>query len=452
MNICILHYSFAPVIGGVETVIREHARRFAKDGHSVTVVCGEGFSDQAGVELVLLPELMREHPLVLEAQRELDNGRAGEAFRSLAAEIKARIVPILARADILFAHNVLTMPFNLALTSVLWQLAEERAPGGCRLVAWIHDVAALNPDYQIRHSVEFAPVVAQSPIRRQGPAYQIRHAVEFPWNLLYRACPGFEYVAVSEQRAEAFRSLTGVDTRAVVPNGVDPVAMLGLTPSVAAVCEEEDIFELDLTLFHPTRILKRKNIELGIRVSAALVAKGCRCRYLVTGAPDARARDGDSYFESLRQLAKELGAPVVFLADRFGVTERDMAGLYAVSDVLFYPSAQEGFGLPPLEAALFRLPIFCSDIEPLRSMWQGRANFFPVEITPSELADRLMAFAEGSAALRAQKLAVAKHSWRAIHSNYLQPMLASSLQPDHNGRPLLRKEGSESHRPKVITL
>jgi glycosyltransferase involved in cell wall biosynthesis len=50
------------------------------------------------------------------------------------------------------------------------------------------------------------------------------------------------------------------------------------------------------------------------------------------------------------------------------IPREDLYGLYARAGAFIYPSAFEGFGMPVLEALAARLPVACSDIEPLRSI------------------------------------------------------------------------------------
>ena len=47
-RIVILHYSCSPVVGGVESVIAEHARLLVDNGYAVTVIAGEG--EHSGVK------------------------------------------------------------------------------------------------------------------------------------------------------------------------------------------------------------------------------------------------------------------------------------------------------------------------------------------------------------------------------------------------------------------
>src|SRR5439155_15342924 len=163
------------------------------------------------------------------------------------AELTRRIGSVserlFANVEIVVLHNVLTMPFNLAGTSALWQVAE--ALPQTRFIGWVHDLAFCNPDFDFPHA---------------GCA---------PWSLLAAAHPQIEYIAVSEHRRQQFETLTGVSCE-VIPNGIDPIAFLGLSAPVAKLADERKILENDLVLLHPARVVKRKNIELGLRLTAAL--------------------------------------------------------------------------------------------------------------------------------------------------------------------------------------
>jgi hypothetical protein len=55
-KIGLLHYTYPPVIGGVEVIVHEHAHLFAENGYSVTVFAGQGVSDHAKINLINIPE------------------------------------------------------------------------------------------------------------------------------------------------------------------------------------------------------------------------------------------------------------------------------------------------------------------------------------------------------------------------------------------------------------
>jgi glycosyltransferase involved in cell wall biosynthesis len=336
LKIALVHYTYPPAIGGVEIVMAEHARLFAEHGHEVTVFCHQGISRDPHIRVQILPD--SQDP----------------------AELTDALEGWLANHDVVFLHNVTTMPFHLALTAALWRVAE-RLPG-VRFVAWIHDIAACNPDYD----------AAGYPEAR--------------WNLLSRAHPRYGFVAVSELRRRQWEKLTGADCR-VVPNGLDPSRLLGLTEPIAALARQYHLLEREIVLLHPTRLLRRKNVELGLRVAAALKSAGRSCAYLVTGPPDNH-------------------------------------NLFAVADALFFPSRQEGFGLPVLEAALHRLPIFCAAIEPLDTLLKHGVMYFQLDAEPAQIALRISARLGTLDAWQARNQVRHQYAWPAVYRNFLAPLLA----------------------------
>jgi hypothetical protein len=58
-TIAILHYTAAPVIGGVEAVIQAHAGLLLHHGYQVSVIAGRGAAEAlpGGAEFILIPEI-----------------------------------------------------------------------------------------------------------------------------------------------------------------------------------------------------------------------------------------------------------------------------------------------------------------------------------------------------------------------------------------------------------
>ena len=256
MKIALIHYTYSPVVGGVEIIMAEHARLFTEHGHEVTVYCDQGASDDPRIRVELLPDAED------------------------AAQLSLALEPGLARQDVVIMHNVTTMPFHLGLTEALWELGSKLT--GVRFIAWLHDLAACNPDYQL------------PPLDTP------------PWSFIARAHPRYNYVAVSDLRRRQFEKLTNLRCR-VVPNGLDPERLLGLTEPIAELARAHHLLEREIVLLHPTRLLRRKNVELGLRVAAALKAAGRNCAYLVTGAPDPHQAASRDLCRRVARLALGIG-------------------------------------------------------------------------------------------------------------------------------------------------
>ncbi len=117
MSVAIIHYSSYPVIGGVETVIQAHAKLFAKHGYSVKLITGIGKQFDSKVPVIVIPEMRALHLVDKTLHNELQCGNVSKNFEKLTISIYGKLKRELAHTRMCIAHNVLTMHFNLALTS-----------------------------------------------------------------------------------------------------------------------------------------------------------------------------------------------------------------------------------------------------------------------------------------------------------------------------------------------
>ena len=282
----------------------------------------------------------------------------------------------LGKWDAVIVHNVFSMPFDLPWTKQLIKLTRTRPD--IRWINWVHDV---------RWSA------------------QVPQAV---------------HVAVSEFRRQDYAKVTP-ETIHVIPNGCDAKAILGLTERV----RELKLEHAGLVLLQPTRFVRRKNIEFGLRLLAELPD----ALYLVTAAPDPHQKDGAKYFRELKQLAKELGVTkrVRFLGEKGALTDHDVRSLYHMADLLFFPSTQEGYGLPLIEAALHGVPVFCSHIPAHREVAVG-ATFFKLTASPKGLARKIKAH-PAVQARQLQRQMMVRLAWSRIVQEMLEPLLSGRNAP-----------------------
>ena len=383
------------VLGGVEQVMGQHAAGLVAAGARVTIVAGRGGAF-LNVPVFRVRNADSRSAAVERDRLALRRGERTKAHDALVTRLVTAIRPQVAKADRVVVHNVLTMPMNLALTEALARLAAER-PG--LFIAWTHDIAHFDPRYD-----------------------DFRHPGQ-PWDLITKALPGVRYVTVSEERAEQLAELTKLPRKeiSVVTNGVDLFAALGLEPAGIALARRLRLDEADPLLLLPVRITPRKRIEAAIDATKALRARGKKPMLVVTGSVGPHDARNLQYLDTLVKRAK--GVEGVHLLAALGIVAdyKTVVDLYALADVLVFPSESEGFGLPMLEAGLHRMPIVCSDIPALRETGGDEPIYVPADASGERIADAVeRALDTKVMAMRRRAFA---HSWTRVLRERVLPVI-----------------------------
>lgn len=416
-RIVILHYAAPPIVGGVESTMYHHARLLVQAGHAVHVIAGRGEPFHPQVVFHHIPEIDSRHPEVLAVGRALARGQVPRDFALLRDNLVDRLRPLLAGSDVTIVHNAVTLHKNLALTAALRRLVEEHL----HIVAWCHDFAW------------------------QDRLYTSDLHPGYPWDLLRTAWPGVRYVVVSEHRRAQLAALLDLpeETIRVVTPGVDVSEFLKLEPATRRLVEQLDLLNADPLMLLPARITRRKNIEFGIRVTAALMRRKPLATLVITGPPGPHNPANIAYLESLRALREALGvaARVHFLYEHgvgdqpLYVTDDMVADLYRLSDLLLFPSRREGFGIPVLEAGLARLPVFAADIPSVRESagdplgqapGRGPAHLFDPEGEPAAVADAIMAHLATDPAYQLRRRVLSQFTWQATLEHHLLPLIQAT--------------------------
>jgi mannosylglucosylglycerate synthase len=336
----------------------------------------------------------------------LDAGETPVEFASLKREIVEVLRAALQGCDACIVHNVHTLNKNLPFTAALSEVTRD-----IHTIAWCHDIAWANAQYTAE-----------------------LHAGA-PWNLLKKAWPNTRYVTVSEMRRGELAKTLGLpaDTIAVVPPGVDIDKQLFLTEPARRLTRTLNLMNADGILLLPARITRRKNIELGLRVLAELrMQSGRDFRLVVTGPPGPHNPANPGYLDELLRLRSELGLQHAahFLYEHgkdgqpFVPDDETMANFYALADALFFPSTQEGFGIPILEAGLAQLPVFCADLPPFRATAQDNATYFDAtNDPPSGIAARVLVGLDQLDSFALRVRVRQQFRWEAIIERQLVPLL-----------------------------
>jgi glycosyltransferase involved in cell wall biosynthesis len=415
LSVALLHYTAPPVVGGVEQVLGQHARLLADAGNAVRIVAGRGASQDPRIAFVRVAWADTRHPDVVQLQADLDAGRVPAALAAVAAALADELTAALDGVDVVIAHNVGSLNWNLALTTALHDiLGRPDAPRG---VLWQHDLAWTLPAYR----------------RRLHPGR--------PWDLLREPWPGVTQVTVSEARRADLAALMGLDpaTIRVVPNGVDLAGLLGLAPATLTLARRVGLLAFDPLVLLPARITPRKNVEQALRVVAAMRAEGRPAAGLVvTGPVDPHEAGASRYLDALVALRQDLGltGAAVFLVEELvdPAAEALVHDLYRLADLLLLPSRDEGFGIPILEAAAHRLPIVCSDLQVLRDLAGDAAVYVAPDADPSGVAALALARLDGDPLVTFARRVRTEFAWEAVYRRGIAPLLTGPGTPVRSAR------------------
>jgi glycosyltransferase involved in cell wall biosynthesis len=390
-------------------MIAHQARGLADLGYRVRVISGKGADFDERVETHVEPRFGSTHADVLQVKRDLDAGNVSSAFEPLVQQLICDLRQALDGCSVCMAHNVLSLNKNLALTAALARLHTE---GYFRLLAWCSDLAWTNPQYL--------------PELHEG----------YPWNLLRQPWPRARYVTISEPRRAELAELLNLPEAqiAVITPGIDPAAFFRWTPTTRRLVEHLRLLDADGLLLLPARLTRRKNIGLALWVLSALRRQSGRdFRLIVTGPPGPHNPANPGYLGELLALRGDLRLEeAAHFLYAFGETpdrplildDDTMADLYRLADALFFPSLQEGFGIPVLEAGLNGLPIFCADIPPLRSTAGDEAVYFdPNDADPEAIATSVLAGLTASSAYRLRVRVRQTYRWDTIIRQQILPLL-----------------------------
>lgn len=402
-KIAILHYSSPPVIGGVEFVIEAHAKLFADAGYDTRLIVGKGGKLQPSIRTVVIPEISSTGGPISDIVQKLQNGVVPVSFDKYVIRVEKKLRAALKDVDVCMMHNVLTMHFNLVLTAALARIMEH--PGNTRFIGWTHDSTF-------------------------GDSHYIKHQrTDYPWSLLSKKLTGCRYCVISAHQQQEMSRILKIPAEKlpVIPDGIKTTSLLRMTPHVAKIFDSEHLSDIDIVALTPTRIVRRKNLETGIKIVAAMKSQGKSIRWMITGAPDPHNRDSMDYYNKLLRLCKRLDVEkeVMFLCERFDnrVSNEDLRALFNISDMLIFPSKREGFGIPILEAGVAGLLLLVNDIPALRELCGKSAVYITDEDALDDVARRALLAIKSNPILAFRKKVITNYSWMTIFLDKILPAI-----------------------------
>jgi len=403
MKIALLHYSSPPIVGGVESVLAQHARLMANAGHEVTILAGRGKPFDERISVRIFPRFDSRNEEVMAVKAALDKGQYLPAFDELRDKIKTQLVGELKGFDRLIAHNVASLNKNLALTAALHDAYSVK--GFPKLILWHHDLACIASRYQ----------------REMYDGY--------PWSLLCTSWKGVTQVVVSELRRKELANLLGLHRESihVIPNGVDVNTFFKLETQTVALVDKLCLMDADPLFLLPARLTPRKNIELALHILAHLRAQFPKATLVITGPEGPHNPANAAYRLSLLALRNKLNleGAAYFLAEVSTgfIPDAVIADFYRLSDALLFPSLEEGFGIPLIEAAFSNIPVFCSNIPVLHELCGKDVTYFDPQAEPESIAKMIFERLQGEASSRWARRAKHNYSWNSIYKNKIGPLI-----------------------------
>ena len=346
---------------GVSLEIHKWATILQRLGHKVYYCAGEL---NPGLHGMLVPEMHFTHPEVqwINDQAFGTTQATPDLFQRitrLASFLQDSVQRFINAydLDLLIAENILAIPMNVPLGLAVSNLvAETNIP----TIAHHHDF------YWERERFKFnciPEILGQS----------------FP--------PGFpciQHVVINTPASRSLQEQLHIEST-VIPNIFDfSHAAPGINTYSRDLRGALGLTDQNLMILQPTRVIRRKGIELSIELVRRLcepknVAKLLGKEPILVITHHA-GDEGIEYLEELETKAQQAGVTLLHAATRFApraslVNRQKIYSLwdaYIQADFVTYPSRYEGFGNALLESIYFRLPIlvnrynvYITDIAPL---------------------------------------------------------------------------------------
>lgn len=408
MKIALIHYTAPPVVGGVESYILAQARMFVEAEHKVHIFAGRGDVQERGVKFTLIPLLDSMHPQVLTLKTQLDKAHISPLFDEVSESIFQELLVHCADIDVLIAHNVCSLHKNLALTAALYRLSLQNQ--ALKLILWHHDLAWVSDKYQ-------------------AELYDF-----YPWNLLRKAWSNAVNVTISRFRKAQLASLFNInpDQVSVIPPGVDWDRFLRLTPQTLRLTTLMNLGAKYPILLQPIRITQRKNIELSLEILGHLKQILPNIALIVTGPEGAHNPKNTEYKAKLIELRRQLGLEkTVYFAAEYSsqpLSEWVVGDFYRIADAILLTSTEEGFGLPLIEAAYSKTPVFCSHLDVFHEIGEEDISYFRLDASPIDIAYMIASKLGRNAPTRFGIRARQDYYWNAVYRTRIGPMLEALTQ------------------------
>ena len=406
-KIALLHYAYPPNIGGVELLLQEQAHILKDLGYNVVVLTGDGEENDLDITLHKLPELqsiLNTNPRLQE--KIIDKGIIDEEFYQTADQIRKTLEIHLQDVNVVIVHNMLTVYRNLPFIYAFREYLTTQP--GKKVIGWVHDHMYIGMD-RVR-----TDEVVKTELERE---------------LLTTPLTNVEYVVISDTFKKQLLKVMPIPEKKlrVIPDGMNIKKFLELDKEIWKVINEYNLLKAFPLILSPVNILERKNIEYSLSIVKELKKHHPDILYLISGQTSSH-RQTLQYFDKIKKMIRdfELDKNVLFLGKDFtrSLEDSEVHDLYQIADLIFYFSKSENFGLPILEAALSKTPIFVSDLRVFHEVGDKYINYIDYKtVSPDKAADKIKNFIGNNSLLNLNYQARTNYNLEVIIREKLVPLL-----------------------------
>lgn len=406
-KIGIIHYSYPPIIGGVEIMVKQQATLFAKHGYEITVFAGEGVSDRADIKLVEIPEIKSLRNLNNVLYEEILNQKElSQEFFDLSNLIYEKLCLNLKDIDVLIIHNMLTLKFNMAFNYAFKKYVEENPDK--KYIAWTHDVSL--------------------DLERKRFTF-VNNQVE---ELIYKPFPNVFYVGISHFLKKTLEDMIGFpkDSVHVIHNSIPIQDFLSLNTTTNKLIEKYRLLDSYPLIFLPGKMMPHKNIDVVLKVLSEL-KKTYEFPKLVISARAFHHNKNKEYIEKIDSIIHELSleSNIMVIQDEIGNDEIDdfdvIKDFYKICDVILFLSSYENFGLPILEAGVTKNIIICSDLEVFHEVSSENVYFVNISEPSSEIGKFVADVLSGEKSAKLFREVKEKYNLNTVFKKQILPLIGS---------------------------
>ena len=337
---------------GVSLETSKWANIFEKEGFTCFYFAGE--CDRPPDRSYIVNEVHFKHPDIRKIHQNSfgvlkRNNSTSQRIHELRLRLKKHLYNFIRqfKIDLLIPENSLTIPLNIPLGLAITEIISET---GISTIAHHHDFFWERQSFMTNAVWEYLNMA-------------------FPPHL-----PQISHVVINSSANNQLSLRTGISPT-IIPNVMDfdnpPEPIDDYASDVRKALGVEDD---QLLILQPTRVVKRKKIELAIELINRLRKKA---KLVIS---HASGDEGYDYECRVKEYACLMGVDTIFVSDiineKRGFTESGkkiytLNDIYPHADLVTYPSDFEGFGNAFLEAIYFRKPIlvnaysiYAMDIKP----------------------------------------------------------------------------------------